>query len=72
MPKRLTKTDLITSTEAARLLGVSATTLRQREAPDKRSIAIYDGILRVYWTSFPNGERRFSRKEIEALLAARR
>ncbi|HLN65591.1 MAG TPA: hypothetical protein VK464_29040 [Symbiobacteriaceae bacterium] len=63
--------DLIPSTAAARLLGVSVATLKRHESgpPSRRVTSIFGGVLRVYWTSYPNGERRFSRREIEALLA---
>lgn len=63
--------DLISSTVAARLLGVTTATLRRHESGpfDRRVTHIYGGVLRVYWTSYPNGERRYSRRDIEALLA---
>ena len=72
MPRR-NDSDLIASTEAARLLGVSVATLKRHESgpPDRRVVDIYNAELRVFWTSHPNGERRFSRREIEAVLGKR-
>lgn len=73
MPRRTRpQGDLVTVTEAARLLGVHPSTLRTKEAADQRSVKLYDGTLRVFWTSYPGGERRYSRVEIESLLARRR
>lgn len=73
MPRRTRpQGDLITVTEAARLLGVHPATLRAKEAPDRRSVRLYDATLRVFWTSYPSGERRYSRAEIDSLLARRR
>lgn len=73
MPKRTRpQGDLITVTEAARMLGVHPATLRTKESEDRRSVRLYDGTLRVFWTSYPGGERRYSRAEIDALLSRRK
>jgi hypothetical protein len=67
---RQMSSDLISSSAAARLLGVSPSTLKRYEAGPQgaRYVEIYGGRLRVWWTS-AGGERRFSRREIEVLLA---
>lgn len=67
---RQSQSDLITSSEAARMLGVSPSTLKRYETgpQNARYVEIYGGRLRVWWTS-QGGERRFSRREIEALMA---
>jgi hypothetical protein len=40
--------------------------------PSILKLLIYGGVLKVYRTSFPRGERRFSRSQIEALLKGRK
>jgi transcriptional regulator with XRE-family HTH domain len=71
---RKPESDLINSTEAARLLGVSRGTLANLERGTEgiRELHIYGGVLKVYRTSFPRGERRYSRSQIEALLKGRK
>jgi len=54
--------DLISSTEAAKLLFVHPATLRRYETSDGKWVEIYGMRIRVY--RFDGGQRRYDRNEI--------
>lgn len=57
--------DLISITDAARLLQVHPSTLRRNESPDGNWCNIYGTRIRVYRiSSEPGGQRRYDRGEV--------
>lgn len=67
---RIMRWDLISISEAARILHVHPGTLRYHETPDGHWVE-YDGLrFRVY--RFDGGQRRYDRREIFKLINHRR
>ncbi|HWI62945.1 MAG TPA: hypothetical protein VNT75_13950 [Symbiobacteriaceae bacterium] len=61
---------LIRISEAAKMLGVDAETLRRRADKGGNYLEIYGGRIRVFRIDLtPNAERRFDADEIGRLLA---
>lgn len=62
--------DLISISEAAKLLGVSAITLRKYETPDGKWVEIFGQRIRVHRMSpAPLGRRRYDRNEVMRAVA---